>query len=88
MVCGWTALDFNVTFSGIQGNILEQESLMPGIFLASYMRGQVFRGDEQRDFLKTLAEGAGHSTPQTLSNLFKQALGAHRIKNPPQLPKN
>lgn len=64
----------------MQGNVLEHESLLSGIFLATYIRGQVFRGDEQLDFLKTLTEEAGHSKPQTLSNLFKHASGTHNLR--------
>lgn len=61
---------------------------MSGIVLAAYVRGKVSRGEEQLDSPRAWTQGTGHPKPQTLSNLFKQSLGTHTIKTPPQLPKN
>lgn len=44
---------------------------MSGVFLATYVRGKVSRGEEQLDSPRALIEGAGHPKLQTISNLFK-----------------
>lgn len=61
---------------------------MSGIFLAAYVRGKISRGEEQLDSPRALTQETEHPKPQTLTNLFKQSLGTHIIKTPPQLPKN